>query len=165
MNFRSPKSQTLILVALGTAAAAALAGNAHFVNGPDATINSSNGRVTVSWKEAGLGDTVMVDYEASADGTARYQCVNRGGKCPAASNKQDVEGPIIASGSFANGKNGTITASLIIQPPAGTLACPGGQVRKMVSVSFSDIALADLTNDVVAGALPSSLGMAGPECP
>jgi hypothetical protein len=144
---------------------AAFAGSAHFVRGPNASLNSQNGNVTVSWKEAGLGDTVSVDYEASADGTARYQCVNRGGKCPAASNKQDVNGPVLASGSFASGKNGTITGALTFEPPAGTLNCPGGQVRKMVSVSFSGIALSDTTNNVSAAAAPSALAMAGPECP
>jgi len=165
MNSRFPTSKTLLLVASGMAAAAALAGNAHFVRGPNASLNSSNGNVTVTWKEAGLGDTVMVDYEASADGTARYQCVNRGGNCPAASNKQNVDGPVFASGSLASGKNGTITGSLTFQPPAGTLNCPGGQVRKMVSVSFTGIALEDLTNSVFAEANPSFLAMSGPECP
>jgi hypothetical protein len=165
MNFTTSTSRTLVLVALGTAAAAVSAGSAHFVRGPDASINSSNANVTVSWKEAGLGDTLMVDYEASADGSARYQCVNRGGKCPAASNKQNVLGPVFAHGSFASGKNGTITGSLTFEPPAGTLNCPGGQVLKMVSASFSGIALADTTNGLYAGATPSALGMSGPECP
>lgn len=150
---------------LALAAGAALAGNAHFVNGPDASLNTSTGAVTVTWKEAGLGDTTLVSYEASADARARYQCVNRGGKCPAAANKQDVFGPVSASGSFASGKNGSITGSLTIQPPASTLNCPGGQVLKFVSVSYTDIALADLTNDVVEFADPSSLSMSGPECP
>ena len=146
-------------------ASAAFAGSPHFVRGPNASMNSQNGNVTVTWKEAGLGDTVMVDYEASADGTARYQCVNRGGKCPQAANKQDVNGPVLARGSFASGKNGAINGSLTFEPPAGTLNCPGGQVLKMVSASFSDIALADLTNGVAAGASPSALSQAGPECP
>jgi hypothetical protein len=165
MSFKTPASRTLVLVALGVAATAASAGSAHFVRGPNASINSSNANVTVTWKEAGLGDTTSVDYEASADGSARYQCVNRGGKCPAASNKQDVLGPVFAHGSFASGKNGTITGSLTFEPPAGTLNCPGGQVLKMVSASFTDIALGDTTNGVYASAAPSALGMAGPECP
>lgn len=165
MKFTAPTPRILVLAALVTAAAAAAAGSAHFVRGPDASLNSNNAHVTVTWKEAGLGDTVTVDYEASADGTARYQCVNRGGKCPAAANKQDVNGPVFASGSFASGKNGSINGSLTFEPPAGTLKCPGGQVLKMVSASFTDIALADLTNGVYAAAAPSALGMSGPECP
>ena len=164
MKTRTPTTLALC-IAISVAAAAAVASSAHFVRGPFASIDTSNAHVTVSWKEAGLGDTATVEYEASADGTARYQCVNRCGNCPAAANKQDVNGPVTASGAFASGKNGTITASLTFEPPAGTLNCPGGQVLKMVSASFVNIALADLTNNVSAAATPSSLSMAGPECP
>ena len=165
MKLTTSTSRALLLVALGTATAVAFAASAHFVRGPFASLNSSNGNVTVSWKEAGLGDTVNVAYVAGANGTARYQCVNHGGKCPAASNKQNVAGPVTASGIFASGKNGTISGALTFEPPAGTLKCPGGQVLKMVSASFTDIALDDTTNGVHAGATPSALGMSGPECP
>ena len=162
MDIRKP---LFALIPLSLVAVVAYAASAHFVRGPNASINTSNAHVTVTWKEAGLGDTVMVDYEARADGSARYQCVNRGGNCPAASNKQDALGPVVARGSFASGKNGAINGSLTFEPPAGTLVCPGGQVRKMVSASFANISLADLTNGISAGASPSALAQAGPECP
>jgi hypothetical protein len=155
----------LIGIAASLAAAAAIAGSAHFVRGPDASINSTNANVTVTWKEAGLGDTTTVDYQATAVASARYQCVNRGGKCPAAANKQDVLSNVSASGSFASGKNGAINGSLTFEPPEGTLNCPGGQVLKMVSASYTNIALADLTNGISAPATPSALAMSGPECP
>jgi hypothetical protein len=158
-------SKLLVLAAFGVVTTAAIAGNAHFVRGPDASLNSNTGNVTVTWKEAGLGDTVMIDYEASADGTARYQCVNRGGNCPAASNKQEVHGPVSATGSFASGKNGSINGSLTFEPPASTLVCPGNQRLVMTAVSYTNIALEDLTNNLFAAASPSSLSMAGPECP
>lgn len=156
-------SQGLALAATFAISSLAFAAG-HFVRGPTASIDS-DGNVTVSWKEAGLGDTVSVAYEFSADANAEYQCVNRGGNCPAASNKQEVFGPVLASGSFASGKNGAITASLTAEPPAATLVCPGRQVLKLVSVSYTDITLADTTNDVVALASPSSLSISGPECP
>ena len=155
----------LLFLSLGFATFAALAASPHFVRGPFASLNSSTGEVTVTWKEAGLGDTVLVTYEASALASARYQCVNRGGKCPAASNKQDVLSNVSTSGTFPSGKNGSITGSLTFGPPEGTLDCPGGQVLKMVSVSYANITLADTTNNVSALASPSSLAMSGPECP
>ena len=153
-----------LTVLLGLAAATAVAASAHFVRGPFSTLNG-DASVTVNWKEAGLGDTVSVAYQATALASARYQCVNRGGKCPAASNKQDVLSNVSADGSFSSGKNGSITASLTMDPPEGTLNCPGGQVLKMVSVSYTNIALEDTTNGVSASASPSSLAMSGPECP
>ncbi|NUS60857.1 MAG: hypothetical protein HOQ01_07915 [Lysobacter sp.] len=156
----------LLFVTVGlVVATAAIAANAHFVRGPDASLDTRTGAVTVSWKEAGLGTNVLVDYEASADATVKYQCVNKGGNCPAAANKQTVAGPVFAAGTFASGKNGSITASLTFDPPPATLNCPGGQRRALVSVSWSGIALSDVTNGVTAAASPSSLSMAGPECP
>lgn len=160
---RQIKPRWLVLGSLIVASGAALAASPHFVRGPTATLSSPD--VTVTWKEAGLGDTVMIDYEASADAIAKYQCVNHGGNCPAASNKEEVSGPVSATGSFASGKNGSITGSLTIEPPAATLDCPGNQRTELVSVSYSGIALADLTNDLVASATPSSLSFSGPECP
>lgn len=155
----------LVLGSLAVAAGAAFAASPHFVRGPTASINTSTGNVTVSWKEAGLGDTVSIAYIATANATARYQCVNHGGKCPQASNKQDVSGPVSAQGTFSSGKNGSITASLTITPPASTLQCPGNQIVEMTAVSYTNITLTDLTNNISALATPSSLGMSGPECP
>lgn len=158
---------TRLWLLLGTAfvATAAMAASAHFVRGPFASLDSSTGNVTVTWKEAGLGDTTSVNCVASAVAAARYQCVNKGGNCPQASNKQDVLTNVSASGNFTSGKNGSINGSLTFEPPEGTLDCPGGQVLKMVSVSYNNIALADTTNGVSAGASPSALAMSGPECP
>jgi hypothetical protein len=157
-------NRKLALLALATVSAVAVAGSAHYVRGPFATLNSPE--VTVTWKAAGLGDTTTVEYRADATGNARYQCVNRGGKCPAASNKQNVTGDVSAQGAFASGKNGSITGSLTIDAPDSTLNCPGGQVAKLVSASFTNIRLSDLTNGVLDTATtPSSLAFSGPECP
>lgn len=163
MNLRLRPRTGLVLLALACSGVA-LAASPHFVRGPTSSIDN-DGNLTVSWKEAGLGDTVNVAYEASADAHALYQCVNHGGKCPAAANKEEVFGPVSASGSFASGKNGSITASLTMEPPPATLDCPGNQVIALVSVSYTDIALEDLTNGIVAVSDPSSLSRSGPECP
>ena len=162
MNLHHPK---WLLLGLALAATTSVAGSAHFVRGPDASLNSQTGDLTVTWKEAGLGDSQNVDCVASAVAAATYQCVNRGGKCPSASNKQDVMGSVSASGTFSSGRNGSINASLTFDPPPSTLNCPGNQVRKLVSVSYTGIVLADTTNNVVAAADPDRLAMAGPECP
>jgi hypothetical protein len=92
----------------------------HFVQA-SAQLNSDTGQLTVSFKEAGLGESVLINYTASADATATYHCVNNGGQCPNAANKQTVQGPVSGSGAFASGKNGQVTASLTIDPRAATL--------------------------------------------
>ena len=156
-------TRSLCLLGLALVATTAVAASAHFVRGPNAALNSPD--LTITWKEAGLGDTVSVDYLATATAAARYQCVNRGGNCPAAANKEDVFDNVSAGGTFSSGKNGSINGSLTIEPPVGPLVCPGNQRKELVSVSYTNIALADTTNGVSAGASPSALAMSGPECP
>jgi hypothetical protein len=158
------KKSKLIAVAALSVIGSALAGSAHFVRGPDATLGNTS--VTVTWKAAGLGDTALVEYRADAIGFARYQCVNHGGKCPSASNKQDVSGNVSTFGAFASGKNGTITGSLTIDPPASSLNCPGSQHAELVAASFTSIRLSDLTDGLLdTPTRPSALSFSGPECP
>src|SRR5688572_10428318 len=60
MNHRHHIARLAVSAALALVATSAFAGP-HFVRGPNASLNSTNGYVTVTWKEAGLGDTVTVD--------------------------------------------------------------------------------------------------------
>ncbi len=104
------------------------------------------GNLVVSWKEAGLGDNQLIDYVASSDANGFYACINGGGKHPQAANKEAFEGPVSGSGTFSSGKNGQITASLTVAPPASTLDCPNGQRLVLACVTYSSIALTDTTN-------------------
>lgn len=152
-------------VALVCAAAIGWAANPHFVGKVTATLNP-DGSVTVSWKEAGLGNNQNIDYAATADATATYVCVNNGGQCPNAANKTTVSGPVSATGTFSSGKNGQITASLTIQPPdAGGFMCPPGQTLTLSEISYTNIAITDLTNAVTEPATPSSIGAVLFVCP
>jgi hypothetical protein len=131
-----------VLVAAVAFPAAATAQSPHFVrasaSGPDA-----NGNLTVNFKIAGLGDTVTTTVTASADATAVYACQNRGGNFPEDPKKQTVSGPVSASGEFTSGKNGSITGSLTLMPPASTLDCPGGQRVVLASVSYTNVAVSE----------------------
>jgi hypothetical protein len=53
--------------------------------------------------------------------------------------KQEVSGPVSASGQFTSGKNGQITGSLTLMPPPSTLDCPGGQREVLASVSYTNV--------------------------
>ena len=135
-----------ILAAFVLAAPAALAVSPHFINAAG-TLNA-DGTLTVNFKEAGLGTNQLIDYALTADGTATYVCVNKGGANPSASNKTTVNGPVSATGSFSSGKNGNITASLTVSPPPSNLNCPGGQKVPTASVSYTNAVLTDTTNGV-----------------
>ena len=156
--------RTLCLLGLALVATVAIAGgNPKFLRAPSASLGSP--KVIVKWTEVGLGITDTVDYVASATAAARYQCVNRGNNCPAASNKEDVLADVSVGGTFAVDKNGRITEALIIPAPPATLVCPGNQVVGVVSVVFTNITLTDVTNSVSSPTNPSSLTYNAPECP
>ena len=140
----------LVFVAFALIGQQALAVNAHFVSA-SAAVNS-DGSLTVSFKEAGLGDNQLIDYRASADAAATYVCVNNGGGHPSATNKTTVSGPVSATGSFASGKNGNVTASLTLSPPPppapAEFSCPPGQALQLALVSYTNVAITDLTNNI-----------------
>jgi hypothetical protein len=127
-------------------ASPAYAQNEHFVRA-SATLNA-NGTLTANFKEAGLGTNQLIDYALTADATATYVCVNRGGANPSAQNKTTVAGPVIATGTFNSGKNGQVTASLTVSPPPSDISCPPGQSLELASVTYSNVVLTDTTNDV-----------------
>ena len=64
--------------------------------------------------------------------------------------KQSVSGPVSATQDFPVAKNGHVEGSLSISAPASTLVCPNGQHVVMVSVSYTDVTLTDVTNQVTA---------------
>jgi hypothetical protein len=137
---------TAALVVMLAMAAVAVAQNEHFVRASGSLNN--NGSLTVSFKEAGLGANQNIDYTLTADATATYVCVNRGGANPSAQNKTTVAGPVSASGTFNSGKNGQITASLTVSPPPSDISCPPGQSLELAQVTYTNVTLTDTTNDI-----------------
>jgi hypothetical protein len=107
----------------------ALAGSPHFVGTPTATISGDT--VTVSGKEAGLGNETQIHVVVTADA----QCVNPGGNDPQAGNKQSFN--TAADVPVQNGKaNYTITVTAVFQPPC---------VPPM-SLAWSNIVVTDAAN-------------------
>ena len=120
------------LAALTAAVAAptALAGSAHFINNAFSVERSGN-TVTVSGKEAGLGDEPQIHVELSATAL----CINGGNNHPKATNKTSVA----AAGDFPvqNGKadftlSGTATFQPSCSPP--------------MTVQFTNVTVTDTTN-------------------
>src|SRR5918995_2731165 len=136
----------LSMLLLAFAASAALAQNEHFIRA-SGNLNN-NGTLTVSFKEAGLVTNQLITYVLSADSTATYVCVNRGGANPSAQNKTTVSGPVSATGTFSSGKNGQVTESLTVSPPPSDITCPPGQSLELASVSYTNVVLTDTTNNV-----------------
>ena len=130
---------TLTMIALsGFTATNMRAQNPHFLSCGASCVNS-DGSLNASFRIAGLGSNQSIDITASAHADAVYACKNGGQQCPNAANKVNVQGDVSASGTFTSGKNGSIGASLTVDPPSTTLTCPGGQRLVLVSVSYTNV--------------------------
>jgi hypothetical protein len=112
----------------------------------DSSVNNA-GALVVSFDERGLGNE-NIDYLLTADATALYACINRGGNHPQATNKESFEGQV-SEGASIEAKNGRVIADLVTGPlSSGNFTCPGGQRLVLASVSYSNIILTDTTNGV-----------------
>jgi hypothetical protein len=112
---------------------AASAGSAHFVNNAFA-MSQDGTTLTVSAKEAGLGDEPQIHVVLTADAA----CINPGDHHPKAANKESVS----AAGDFPvqNGKADiTIQVTATFQPDC----------TPPMTVVFTDIVLTDTTNNLV----------------
>lgn len=119
-----------ILTTLALGAGTALAGAAHFIDGAFVVSRVGN-TLTVSGKEAGLGDLAQVHVVL----TATAACVNRGGNHPQAANKQSltVQGDFPVQNGHADF---TLSATAVFQP----------QCSPPMTVVFSDVRVTDTTN-------------------
>lgn len=147
-SLRTMVVATAALVAMLTFTAVALAAAPKF-HAATSSVNNA-GALVVNFDERGLGND-NVDYTLTADASATYACINRGGNHPEAANKETINGDVSAGGSFEV-KNGRVVASLSAGPiSAGDFSCPGGQRLVLAAVSYTNIELCDTTNNVCVG--------------
>ncbi len=137
----------LLLVTMPWIALAATSG-AHFFSATGSV--SASGALVVNFDEAGLGNiSGEVAYTLTADASATYACINGGSNHPKASNKENLNGPLSADGSFPPTNNGRVIASLSAGPiSAGSFSCPSGQRLVLANVAYTNIVLTDTTNNV-----------------
>jgi hypothetical protein len=122
----------LVLATAAVAVPVAWAGSPHFVD-DTVTASSSGNTLTVSGKEAGLGDEAQVHIQVSATAL----CINGGGNHPKAVNKTSVSG----AGDFPvqNGKaEFSLTLTATFQP-----SC-----NPPMTVQFTNITVTDTTNGI-----------------
>jgi hypothetical protein len=139
----------ILAVAAVCIAALAFAAVAHAGPNFKSATSSVNdaGALVVDFDESGLGNG-DIDYTLSADATALYACINKGGKNPSAANKRAFEGQVTAGASF-EAKNGRVQGRITTGPLlAPQFTCPSGQRRVLAAVTYTNIVLTDTTNDV-----------------
>ena len=135
-------------LALAATGASAAGGSPHFIkNATSASLSGAN--LVCKFKEAGLASGSVETVSCSATESVTYECVNGGGKNPAASNKKTFATTVSKSGTFTADKNGNIVGSLTLQPASAAslgFSCPPGQTTTFVSVTYSNIRITDQTS-------------------
>jgi len=120
------------VVAGGVVSSPALADSPHYVQGPTATVDGNS--LVVSWKAAGLGNTVTsVDFSLTGTVTTTSQCFTKSGN-PVNGVPKSETIDVNATGTFPV-RNGQTTGSLTIAP-ISTLQCTGNQHVVILSASF-----------------------------
>ena len=120
-----------LLVPALALASFAIPGNPHFVGG--ITVTRTGDTLTVSGKEAGLGNETQVHIVL----TVSARCVNPGGKKPKAGNKQSFT----AEGVFPV-QNGKALFTLSVTPTFQPGCTPP------MTVEFSNVSVCDVDHDV-----------------
>lgn len=127
---RRTLSFPVAVVAILALAGTTLAASPHIVGTPRTTVSGNS--VTVTASVAGLGNVSAVELSLVGELDVFSQCYNRGGKNPAADNKEETT-TVDETGTFPV-RNGRTNATFTISP-VGTLQCPGNQVAIVESVS------------------------------
>jgi hypothetical protein len=120
------------LTMLAVWASPAAADSPHYVKGPTATVEGNS--LVVSWKAAGLGNTVTsVDFSLTGTVTTTSQCFTKSGNPVNGVPKSETVN-VNATGTF-DVRNGQTTGSLTVSP-LSTLDCTGNQHVVILSASF-----------------------------
>jgi hypothetical protein len=122
----------LVLATAAVAVPVAWAGSPHFINNAFSITRTDN-TLTVSGKEAGLGDEAQIHVVLSATAL----CINPGGHHPKAANKESLN----AAGDFPvqNGKaNFELSVTATFQP----------ECSPPMTVVFTDVKVTDTTNGI-----------------
>ena len=121
-------------------AASSASAAVNFHGTPTFTINNA-GQLTCSGDVSGLGNVSSTTGSCTATSVADYQCINNGGKNPAAGNKRTNTGDVAGAGNFPV-RNGRASGTVTLDPTgAGSFSCPGGQTLYLVGVCYNDITL------------------------
>jgi hypothetical protein len=118
-----------------------------------------HGGLLVSFREVGLGGNASTLYQVTANATATYACINNGDNHPQATNKAGVAGPVSGGGTFTADKGGNIVGAIAVAPLGpGDFICPTGQSIVLAEVSYTNVVITDLTNNV-SESIPGTFSM------
>ena len=102
---------------------------------------NNQGQLVCSYDVSGLGNVSSTLGTCGGTNTAVYQCINNGGKNPAAGNKSTSTGDVGTSEQVPV-HNGRARGSLTVNPTGpGGFTCPPGQTLYLVSSCFTNVSM------------------------
>jgi hypothetical protein len=102
---------------------------------------NNQGQLVCSYDVSGLGNVSSTTGTCGGSNMAVYQCINNGGKNPAAGNKSTSSGDVGTSQQVPV-HNGRTTGSLTVNPVGpGGFTCPGGQTLYLVSSCYTNASM------------------------
>jgi len=147
VNLRTIKVLSIALFLVTVASVGvALADSPHFIKGPTASL-SATGAYTVSFKEAGLGNSPVTYTLTAITENFTFQCYTKSGNTP-----QGSPNSISFSHEFTSTtltpRNGQISGGISLAPQQGTASCQGGGLDlRLIAVDYEGLTFADTTNN------------------
>jgi len=133
------------LVALSTLT---LAQSPHFVKGPTAGIDSSTGDYTVSFKEAGLGNTPITYSLTAGIEHFTFQCFTKSHNTPNGA-PNGVSFSNETTFVTLTPRNGQITGSVSLVPQQDGADCQGnGLLLFLIAAAYNDVRFCDVTDNL-----------------
>jgi hypothetical protein len=144
----------------------AAAGNPHFIkSATNATLSGTD--LIIHFKEAGLPAGSVEAITGRANAATTYECVNGGGKNPAASNKSTFQSLVSKTDTFTADRNGNVVGTETLSPPTAAdlgFTCPPGQTTTFVSVVYSNVHIDDATSGASIS-IPGTFSATNPSAP
>ena len=126
-----------LVLMLTLSSSIARAANAHYLDGPDFTVDTANSTVNATGDIAGLGNQ-NIDVELIANFTAEIQCTNKGTHYVPA---QDISGSTSGEQNDIEVKNGRATFDVTTDPATVTgtprrVGCPNNNWTYTATITF-----------------------------
>ncbi len=107
----------------------------------------STGNLVVSWREIGLDPGKLYGYQASADVTVTYWCLETGVRHPTGKALDPVSSVSFALPSdFSASNSGTVSGELLLSPPPPVETCDLGYRRVLHDVTYGNVKLVEMVS-------------------
>lgn len=120
----------------------------HFVKGPTAAIDASTGDYTVSFKEAGLGNTPITFSLTAQTSSFTFQCFTKSHNTPNGA----PNGVSFSSDTVfvtLQPRNGQITGSISLVPKQDGASCQGNGLELfLIAAAYTGVTFCDVTDNL-----------------